>query len=89
MHYSQNEKMDIIRLAEQSDLDVIRTLRQIKVNKTSFYKWYNGYQQHGYDGLARRSGNRKEVQNKINLADKDKMVEITLERPELSSRELA
>ena len=61
MHYSQNEKMDIIRLAEQSDLDVIRTLRQIKVNKTSFYKWYNGYQQHGYDGLARRSGNRKEV----------------------------
>ena len=56
-----NEKMDIIRLAEQSDLDVIRTLRQIKVNKTTFYKWYNGYQQHGYDGLARRSGNRKEV----------------------------
>ena len=89
MHYSQNEKMEIIRLVEQSDLGVIRTLRQLKVNKTSFYKWYNGYQQHGYDGLARRSGNRKEVWNKINLADRDKVVEIALERPELSSRELA
>ena len=61
MHYSQNEKMEIIRLVEQSDLGVIRTLRPLKVNKTSFYKWYNGYQQHGYDGLARRSCNRKEV----------------------------
>jgi putative transposase len=39
--------------------------------------------------LARRSGNRKEVWNKINLADRDKVVEIALERPELSSRELA
>jgi transposase len=34
MHYSQNEKMEIIRLVEQSDLGVIRTLRQLKVNKT-------------------------------------------------------
>ena len=40
----------------------------------------------GYDGLARRSGNRKEVWNKINLADRDKVVEIALERPELSSK---
>tara|TARA_B100000768_G_scaffold176268_1_gene188761 strand:+ start:464 stop:907 length:444 start_codon:yes stop_codon:yes gene_type:complete len=31
----------------------------------------------------------KEVWNKINLADRDKVVEIDLERPELSSRELA
>ena len=31
----------------------------------------------------------KEVWNKINLADRDKVVEIALERPELSSRELA
>ena len=35
MHYSQNEKMEIIRLVEQSDLGVIRTLRQLKVNKTT------------------------------------------------------
>ena len=51
MHYSQSEKMEIIRLVEQSDLGVIRTLRQLKVNKTTFYKWYNSYQKHGYDGL--------------------------------------
>ncbi len=53
MHYSQREKYEIIRLVEQSDLGVIRTLKQIKVNKTTFYKWYNAYLNDGYDGLKR------------------------------------
>ncbi len=64
MHYGQSEKMEVIRLVERSDLGVIRTLRQLKVNKTTFYNWYRAYQEQGYDGLARRSGKRKEVWNK-------------------------
>ena len=43
MHYSQREKYEIIRLVEQSDLGVIRTLKELKVNKTTFYKWYKSY----------------------------------------------
>lgn len=89
MHYSQSEKHEIIRLVEQSDLGVIRTLGQLKVNKTTFYYWYKAYRKEGFDGLARKSAKRKEVWNKINEADRDKVVEIALERPELSSRELA
>lgn len=89
MHYSQSEKYEIIRLVEQSDLGVIRTLRQLKVNKTTFYYWYKAYRREGFDGLARKSANRKEVWNRINVADRDKVVEVALERPELSSRELA
>jgi len=37
MYYSQNEKMEIICLVAQSDLGVIRTLRQLRVNKTTLY----------------------------------------------------
>ena len=76
MHYSQQEKHEIIRIVEGSDLGVIRTLRQLKINKSTFYKWYNSYQQFGYDGLARRCGNRKEVWNKINSADRDKSLKL-------------
>jgi len=36
MHYSQTEKYEIIQHAEQSDLGVNRTLRELKVNKTTF-----------------------------------------------------
>ena len=83
MHYSQREKYEIIRLVEQSDLGVIRTLRQLKVNKTTFYKWHNNYQNNGYDGLKRRSSSQRYSWNRINEADRDKVVEIALEKPEL------
>ena len=89
MHYSQAEKHEIIKLVEQSDLGVIRTLRQLKVNKTTFYNWYNAYLENGYDGLARKKSKRQGTWNKINQADRDKVIEIALEKPELSSRELA
>jgi len=89
MHYSQAEKYEIIRLVEASDLGVIRTLRQLKVNKSTFYTWYNQYLRYGYDGLARRKVKRQTTWNRISDADRDKVVEIALEKPELSSRELA
>ena len=89
MHYSQNEKYEIIQLVEQSDLGIIRTLRQLKINKTTFYNWYNQYLEKGYDGLARKVSPRSGAWNRINSADRDKVVEIALEKPELSSREVA
>jgi putative transposase len=89
MHYSQNEKHEIIKLVEQSDLGVIRTLKQLKINNTTFYNWYNKYLDLGYDGLARKVSKRSGAWNKICEADRDKVVEISLEKPELSSRELA
>lgn len=89
MHYSQREKYEIIQLVEQSDLGVNRTLRELKVNKTTFYNWYNTYVEMGFDGLARKASKRTGSWNKINMADRDKVVEIALEKPELSSREVA
>jgi putative transposase len=89
MHYSQSEKYEIIRIVEQSDLGVNRTLKELKVNKTTFYNWYNNYLENGYEGLARKASKRKGSWNQINIADRDKVVEIALEKPELSSRELA
>ncbi len=73
MHYSQGEKYEIIRLVEQSDLGVIRTLKQIKVNKTTFYKWYNAYLNDGYDGLKRKQSVREHSWNRIK-----KLIEIKL-----------
>ena len=55
MHYSQREKYEIIRLVEGSDLGVIRTLKELKVNKTTFYMWYKSYSENGYDGLLEHS----------------------------------
>ena len=74
---------------EQSELGVNRTLKELKVNKTTFYNWYNAYLEKGFEGLARKASKRVGSWNRINNADRDKVVEIALEKPELSSRELA
>ena len=89
MHYSQAEKMEIIRLVEQSDLGVIRTLWEPKINKSTFYKWYNAYLEKGFDGLARKHNKRCGGWNKINQADRNTVVEMAIEKSEKSPRELA
>ena len=78
MHYSQQEKYELIQLVEQSDLGVIRTLKELKLNKTTFYNWYRIYSEHGYEGLARKKNARQGAWNKINDQDRDKVVEIAL-----------
>ena len=54
MKYTQSEKMEIIRMIEESSLSVKRTLREMNVPHSSFYEWYKRYQDKGYDRLASR-----------------------------------
>jgi len=39
MRYSQSEKVEIIRLVEQSPLSVKQTLIELDINRSTFYKW--------------------------------------------------
>ena len=47
MRYPATEKLEIIRLVERSHLPVRRTLRNLGVPKTSFYRRYDRYQNFG------------------------------------------
>ena len=40
MRYSKSEKMQIIRLVEESPLSVKQTLAELNINRSTFYKWY-------------------------------------------------
>jgi putative transposase len=89
MRYSQAEKMEIIRLVEESNLSARRTLRELAVNRSSFYEWYERYRNDGYDGLASRKPAARRFWNRIPEREKDRVVEIALIRPEDSPRQLA
>ena len=41
MRYLGPEKLEIIRLVEQSHLPVRRTLAKIGIPPTTFYRWYD------------------------------------------------
>ena len=89
MRYTQAEKMEIIRLVERSDLSIRQTLRELDVPRSSFYRWYQRYQELGYDGLANRGHQAHRFWNKIPQQVRDEVVELALEKPEKSPRELA
>ena len=40
MRYPASEKLEIIRLVEQSALPVRRTLDKIGIPRATFYRWY-------------------------------------------------
>jgi len=86
---STSEKYEIIRLVEDSALPVKQTLAEIGLPRSTFYRWYAQYQRDGLDGLADRSSQPRQFWNRIPEAVRDQVVQIALEQPELSPRELA
>lgn len=89
MRYSQAEKMEIIRVIEESQMSVKRTLQELQVNRSSFYEWYRRYQTQGYDGLAVKPPHPRRFWNKIPDEEKEQVVAVALEHPEQSPRQLA
>ena len=51
MRYGQSEKMEIIKMVEESDLSTKRTLKALDVPKSTFYGWYRRYESGGFDAL--------------------------------------
>jgi len=89
VRYSQSEKLEIIRLVQESDLSVKRTLAQLGVGRSTFYEWYRRYVDEGPAGLASRPSQRRRFWNRIPDLERERVVEIALQKPELSARELA
>ncbi len=88
-NYPAAEKLEIIRLVEQSHLPARRTLRQLGVPPATFYRWYDRYQRGGPEALADRPCRPARVWNRIPEATRGKIVDLALAEPELSPRELA
>jgi len=89
MRYSTSEKLEIINLVEQSSLSVRRTLTQLGIPKSTFYLWYDRYSQGGVDALEDRKPEPKAVWNKIPDETNQAVLDLALEKPELSPREIA
>lgn len=90
MRYPATEKLEIIRLVEGSHLPVKRTLAKIGVSRPTFYRWYDLYRRFGEAGLEdRRSGPKRPAWNRIPDDVRGKIIDMALDKPDLSSRELA
>jgi transposase len=85
----QAEKMEIITLVEQSGLSVKATLKELGIHRSAFYEWYKRHPEKGYNGLADMPFERRGYWNQLPVREKERVVELALERADLSWREWA
>lgn len=89
MRYPSAEKLEIIRLVEQSHLPAKQTLDRLGIPRSTFYLWYDKYQSGGVDALEDKVPMPTRVWNRIPDNVREQIIDLALEQPELSPRELA
>ena len=89
MRYPASEKLEIIRTVERSHLSARQTLDKIGIPRPTFYRWYDKYLDGGLDALEDKHSRPSRVWNRIPDKIRSKVIELALEEPELSPRELA
>ena len=89
MRRTAAEKYELIRLVEGSELPVRQTLRELRLTRSTFYRWYHRYLQHSRTGLDPRPAAARRYWNRIPLPVRQRVVDAALADPERSPRELA
>ena len=83
------EKLEIIRLVEQSPLPVRCTLAQLGISRAAFYCWDQRYRAGGAVALQNGPPAPRRAWNKLPEAVVAAIIELALQGPERSPRELA
>ena len=89
MRYPTSEKMEIIRIVERSHLPTKATLDKLGVSRPTFYRWYDLYQQFGTTGLEDKRSGPNKTWNRVPDEMRAQIIDLALDEPELSPRELA
>ena len=89
MRYPSSEKLEIIKIVEQSHLPAKKTLDQLGIARRTFYRWYDRYVEGGPEALEDRPSRPNRVWNRISAEVQSQIIDMALEQSELSPRELA
>jgi len=88
MRLTAAEKYEIIQLVDKSDLGINRTLKELGIHKSTYYKWYKSYLENSIQGLQPRKRSRRQW-NSIPEEQRQLVIEVALDYPSLSPRELS
>jgi putative transposase len=86
---SPEEKREIIHIVEQSELSITRTLKELDVPRSTFYRWCQVFQQEGESGLVDQRPQPRQFWNHIPDPVRQQVVDLALAHPDRSSRQLA
>jgi len=89
MRYLATEKLEIIRLVDESHLPAKQTLDKLGIPRPTFYRWYDRFLTHGPEGLENRTSAPSRVWNRIPDNIRERVIAMALDHADLSPRELA
>ena len=89
MRYSASAKYEILPRVEQASLSVRQTLNRLAIHHATYYNWLKRYYDGGVDALEDNSPHPVAVWNRLPDQQRDAIVELALDEPILSPRELA
>ena len=88
MRYPASEKLEIIRLVEQSHLGVGSTLDKLGIPKTTFYRWYDRFLAFGDAGLEDRNSSPGRVWNRIPDDVRGQIIDLALDHLDTRGQEM-
>lgn len=83
------QKLEILRWVEKSDLPLGETLLRLDVPISTYYRWRNKFRRDGIDGLRDRSPYRGKTWNQILPEERDKILKVADAYPGRSPREVS
>ena len=89
MRYSAEEKETIVLTVKRSELSIVQCLKRLGIPRRTFYNWYEKYATGGLDALRDTPSRRQTTWNRIPDTIRQIVVELSLEHPELTPRELS
>ncbi len=82
-------KLEILRAVEAASVPVNRTLAQLGIPRSTYYRWRTNFRRRGRAGLHDQPSSRRRAWNRILPAERDQVLQIALLYPEWSSREVS
>ena len=88
IRYSAEEKETIVLSVKRSELSIVQALKRLGIPRRTFYNWYQRYATGGVNALRETPYRRQTTWNRIPDHIRQIVVELSLEHPELTPREL-
>ena len=89
IRYSAEEKETIVLSVKRSELSIVQALKRLGIPRRTFYNWYQKYATGGVNALRETPYRRQTTWNRIPDNIRQIVVELSLEHPELTPRELS
>ena len=89
MRFSAEEKLRIINLVRESNDSTRNVLKELGINSSTYYKWYDRYRKSGPAGLENFKPTPKRFWNSLSKTERRQAIKIAFTNPEMAPKEIA